>query len=355
MIHFTPSGRRFRQLCLLTVLLAGPPSAFAAHDGAKLYRENCAACHGLTGSGGVGVPLRLPDFLAIVDDAYLAKTIRRGRPGRVMPAFNQLSDAEIQSIIKYLRQGVDAPRVKPVKVGKGDAKRGSELYDAYCSGCHGDHGQGGHGTGVTFSRPRDLPILPPALNNPGFLSAASDELVKSTLFYGRRGTPMESFAKRGLTDQKLDDLVAYVRGFASQPAPPSAKVLESESAILVRESPLGLDETVERVRNAVSAVNMRIIRVVPFEQGLAPKGNESHKSFIVDGCDFDFLNKALSVDPRVGLFLPCRITIAEHDGKVRVMTVNPKRLSAIFNNAELNDLCSQMHKIYTTILEEATF
>jgi len=37
------------------------------------------------------------------------------------------------------------------------------------------------------------------------------------------------------------------------------------------------------------------------------------------------------------------------------MTVNPKRLSAIFNNAELNDLCSQMHKIYTTILEEATF
>lgn len=329
--------------------------AFAAHDGAKLYRENCAACHGATGSGGVGVPLGLPDFLAIVDDGYLSKTIRLGRPGRVMPAFSQLSDAEIKSIVTYIRGWASAPNAKPVKAGKGDAKHGNELYDAYCSGCHGDHGQGGHGTGVTFSRPRDLPILPPALNNPGFLAAASNNLLKATLVYGRRSTPMESFAKRGLSDRDLDDIVAYVRGFASQPLPASARVLETESAIIMRESPLGMEETVERVRNAIAAANMRVIRVVPFEQGLAPKGKESSKSMIVDGCDFDFLNKALSVDPRVGLFLPCRVTVAEHDGKVRVMTVNPKRLSAIFNNAELNDMCGQMHKIYTTIVEEATF
>ncbi len=166
---------------------------------------------------------------------------------------------------------------------------------------------------------------------------------------------MESFTKRGLSDRDIDDIVAYVRSFASQPPHPSTRILETESAVIVRESPLGLTDTVERVRNAIAAANMRIIRVVPFEQGLVPKGKESPKSMIVDGCDFDFLNKALSVDPRVGLFLPCRVTIAEHEGKVRVMTVNPKRLSAIFNNAELNDMCSQMHKIYTNIIEEATF
>ena len=59
------------------------------------------------------------------------------------------------------------------------------------------------------------------------------------------------------------------------------------------------------------------------------------------------------MDPRVGLFLPCRVTVAEHRGKVLVLTINPKRLSAIFNNAELNEMCEQMQKLYTDIIEEA--
>ena len=37
------------------------------------------------------------------------------------------------------------------------------------------------------------------------------------------------------------------------------------------------------------------------------------------------------------------------------MVINPKRLSAIFNNSELNLLCDQMYKIYVDIIEEATF
>ena len=56
----------------------------------------------------------------------------------------------------------------------------------------------------------------------------------------------------------------------------------------------------------------------------------------------------------VGMFLPCRITIVEHHGKVQVMSVNPEVLSKLFNNSELNLLCEQMRKNYTTIMEEAT-
>ena len=36
-----------------------------------------------------------------------------------------------------------------------------------------------------------------------------------------------------------------------------------------------------------------------------------------------------------------------------MLTVNPARLSAIFNNAELNEMCEQMQKLYTDIIEEA--
>jgi cytochrome c oxidase cbb3-type subunit 3 len=346
-VHYILSG---------LLLLALSAAASAAHDGARLYRQYCAACHGTNGTGGVGVPIALPDFLAGVDDDYLRKTVRHGRPGRVMPPFANLSDAEINAIVKHLRtwQPKDRP-VRRAKAGKGNAVRGEKLYTERCAGCHGANGEGGHGTGVTFSRPRELPILAPALNNPGYLAAVSDDQIKTVLVHGREGTPMQPFLKQGLSERDLDDVVAFVRSFEKRAAAATSRLLETEEAVIVRESPLSVPETVERLKTAFSGANMRLIRAVPFDEGLAEKGKENPKRFIVDACDFTFLNKALAVDPRVGLFLPCRITVAEHRGKVLVMVINPKRLSAIFNNSELNELCTQMHKIYTSILEEATF
>lgn len=345
----------FLGLALLTLFL-GHPSAEGAvgHSGARLYAQHCAACHGPDGRGGVGAPLALPDFLATADDDYLAKTIRLGRPGRVMPAFQHLSDAEVGAIVAHVRGFAKAGPAPRPAVGRGNLARGAKLYGQHCAGCHGAKGEGGHGTGVTFSRPRDLPILAPAINNPGFLAAASDAMIKATLIRGREGTPMGSFLKAGLSERDIDDVVAYVRGFAKQPVPTGATVLESESAVIVRESPSDIPTTLERLKNAVAGVNMRLIRVAPLEEGAVEKGKENPKRYIVDACDFAFLNKALAVDPRVGLFLPCRFTVAEQGGKVLVMSINPKRLSAIFNNAELNELCTQMHEIYTTIIEEAT-
>ena len=164
---------------------------------------------------------------------------------------------------------------------------------------------------------------------------------------------MRSFLKQGLTDHDLDDIVAYVRAFEQLPLPPSARVLENESPVLVRQSPYSVEETVEKVKTAIGAANMRLIRIQTLDQGFVEEGKEDHRQIIIYSCDFKFLNEALKVDPRVGLFLPCRITVVQQAGKVLVMSINPKRLSSIFNNAELNELCEQMHKVYADILEES--
>ena len=350
MVHMN----RFLVFAAVTIAMGVGTPARAAHDGARLYDQHCAACHGSTGTGGVGVPLAQPDLLATVDDRYLAGSIRHGRPGRVMPAFRQLSDSEVKAIVAHMRSWSKAPApTLPTAPIKGDKARGAKLYAERCAACHGDHGQGSHGTGVTFSRPRDLAILAPALNNPGFLAAASDAVIKATLVRGRQGTPMSSFLKQGLSERDIDDVVTFVRSFEAQPAA-SAKVIETESPIIVRDSNYSLEQTVENVKTAFSAANMRIVRTGPLEAGLVDKGSENPRQYIVDACDFNFLNRALAVDPRVGLFLPCRIVISEHAGKVRVQTINPKRLSAIFNNSELNEMCEQMYKIYSDLLDLAT-
>ncbi|MDX5152113.1 MAG: c-type cytochrome, partial [Acidiferrobacterales bacterium] len=190
--------------------------ALAAHDGKHLFFQYCAACHGFEGNGGMGVPLSLPDFLATASDDYLAKSIRHGRPGRVMPAFTDLTQHEIDMIVRYIRSWSksSAPVYSAGHI-KGDVEKGKTLFGNNCAACHGDHGQGGPGTGVTMSRPRSLPILAPALNNSGFLASAPDEMIKATLVNGRKGTPMISFLDQGMNEQDINDIVAYIRSFES--------------------------------------------------------------------------------------------------------------------------------------------
>ena len=91
--------KKFLLACLMLIIAS---SVFANETGASLFENNCAVCHGEKGKGGTGVPLALPDFQRQVSDEFLFTTIRMGRPGRVMPAFTRLSDAEVHQIISEL-------------------------------------------------------------------------------------------------------------------------------------------------------------------------------------------------------------------------------------------------------------
>jgi len=338
-------------LLLSSALLAAP-------DGARLYERHCSACHGLDGQGGVGIPLALPSFQSAVSDDFLFTTIRHGRPGRVMPSFKSLSDSQVRAIILHIRtwapQRAATPSAPPSqKPSYGNAERGKSLFAKYCAHCHGANGGGGHGTGVTFSRPRDLPIMPPALNNPGFLAAADDTMIKRTLMEGREGTPMISFLKMGLKEQDIDDIVSYVRSFAKHPL--QWKHGKGDEPTLRMESSYDLKTTVENIKRAAVGKNFRIIRIQNLETGLFDEKQVNQKQVIVYFCNFNFINNALSLDPRVGLFLPCRITAVEHaDGTVELMAVNPRFVSRVYNNTELDESCARMHDLYISIMEEAT-
>jgi cytochrome c oxidase cbb3-type subunit 3 len=348
---------RAAMLFFLVPLVHIAPALGAGHrTGAQLFARNCSACHGSDGMGGVGVPLALPAFIDSVDDAFLRTTIHRGRPGRVMPSFAVLGDKKIDSIIAYMRTWTGKhPPAYPRTHIQGSVAHGEKLFASHCAKCHGDHGQGGHGTGVTFSRPRNLPILAPALNNAGFLAAATDAMIKHTLVNGRSGTPMISFRKAGLSDSDIDDLVAFVRSLQKSAdamrRPDPSKI----PPMIVRKSGSDLAHTVQALKDALADANMKLIRVQYLDQGLVPPGKEDKKKVIVYSCAFGFLDDALKVDPRVGLFLPCRVTVVEQKGKVTMMAVNPKRLSALFNNNELDQLCDRMYKKYITMMEDASF
>ena len=72
-------------------------------------------------------------------------------------------------------------------------------------------------------------------------------------------------------------------------------------------------------------------------------------------CNFNTLYGMLKIEPRLGVVLPCRVTIMEQDdGSVILVVPNLRVVARWFNNDELDDYCKRMRDVYEAILEEAT-
>jgi mono/diheme cytochrome c family protein len=145
----------------------------------------------------------------VASDAFIAATVRGGRPGRRMPAWGKkdggLRPDEITQVVSRVRRlGGGATPVedrKPPRWVQGDSKEGARLFTAYCASCHGLQGEGKEG---------------PALNNQVLLVNATDTYLAETIRRGRRGTEMEGFAnpstvRPALAGTEIESIVAHVR------------------------------------------------------------------------------------------------------------------------------------------------
>jgi len=345
------SSRYVKPLLLFILALSTMPCL--ADRGEQLYTEKCAICHGRQGQGGVGIPLGLEAFLAQTPDEYLRRSIRVGRPGRIMPSFYRLSDNDVAAIIKYIRSWKQTP--VPEWVGtriEADAAKGRAVFDAHCVSCHGKDARGGKGTGLMFSRPRDLPISPPALNNQGFLNSVSDQMLKTIITQGRKQTPMPAASQFNLTNDDINNLVAYIRSF--QKTMMTGEQIIDEPPIIMYRSAYSFDRTIENIRRAVVDNKFKLTQLQTEDKASADEASDEKSKSMVYFCNYDLINEALAIDPRIGMFLPCRITVIESNGVVQAMSINPRRLSQLFNNDQLDQACQQMHDTYSRILREAT-
>jgi len=347
-----------RKLILIGLLVWMVSSVQAAPNGRDLYFQFCNACHQMSGQGGIGLPLSA-EKLDDVSDEYLTKTIRLGRPGRVMPSFNAMSDAQIQAIVSYLRKRTDTQeKVFDSTILVGDVNNGKALFERNCVTCHGSDGSGqGKGTGVTLSRDRSFLVMPPAISNPGFQASATDKMIKHIIKVGRVRSAMPSFGALGLKDQDLNDLVVYVRALGEKAKQAKRESIpeEDESMSHVVESPYDFDTTVNNLKQAVGGSNFRIFPDRFLEQGLTDEFSVNKRQIGIRFCNFKELYGMLKIEPRLGVVLPCRVTVMERkDGKVLLVVPNLRVVSRWFNNDELENLWNQMEEGFNEMIEEAT-
>jgi mono/diheme cytochrome c family protein len=89
---------------IVAVIFASSGAAFGA-DGAALWGQNCASCHGKDGSGNttMGKKLGVKDYSKDqgFSDAEATNVIKNGK-GK-MKAYKQLSDADVTALVAYVR------------------------------------------------------------------------------------------------------------------------------------------------------------------------------------------------------------------------------------------------------------
>jgi putative heme-binding domain-containing protein len=107
--------------------------------GAKLFRSQCAGCHGPDGTGtGAGPSLASGTFTHGATDEALFGAISKGLPGTTMPAFS-FSGLQIWELVTHVRAlGI----AHGAGQAKGDAQAGGAIFRANCSRCHAVAGEG---------------------------------------------------------------------------------------------------------------------------------------------------------------------------------------------------------------------
>jgi len=340
-------------LCLFSLVFSIP--ARSAPNGQELYHQHCSVCHNNNGIGGIGLPLNSAKIQYFPRN-YLFKTIRKGRKGRVMPAFDKLSDAQVNAIVDHVLSWQKSTtsltfNQQPVT---GDAENGKDLFIQHCADCHGKDGKSeGIGTGVSVSRQRKFKVVPPALNNPGFLASASDAWIKHTITEGRPGTRMPSQAELEITSEQVNDIVSYIRSYEEKYA--REESLDTEKPTMTFASPYDFITTVTNLKQSLQGLNYRYFPDRYLEMGLIEDAMVNKKQLSLRFCNFKQLYKMINTEPRLGVVLPCRVSVVEQaDGQVTIYAMNMKLVSRLFNNDQLSEAAGEMNEALIELIDEAT-
>ena len=134
-----------------------PPDAT---DGARLFAQNCSACHGDTAKGGRAPDLTTGQWKHGNTDADILRNTTKGIPGTQMPAI-ALSESDARKIVAFLRSLAPA-----AASANGDVNTGRTLFfgTAQCSTCHMFGGRGDIlGPDLTTVRDRGAELTLPAI------------------------------------------------------------------------------------------------------------------------------------------------------------------------------------------------
>lgn len=210
-------------------------------EGAALFAEKCAPCHGATGLGDGpsaaqlpnGAPaLALPDFARQASPAQWYTIVTQGKIEKLMPPFASLSDAQRWHVVAYAFSLSLTPQA---------LARGRDLYQANCARCHGESGQG---------EGRDAPSQSktlPDLSDPAFMASRSAAMLAEAISRHAVSPPFSET----LSPEDRWALSDYLRSLTFADSPAVSPVLTPTALAASQTSPPVLSEAAIPTRTSL--------------------------------------------------------------------------------------------------------
>lgn len=119
-----------------------------------------------------------------------------------------------------------------------------------------------------------------------------------------------------------------------------------------KESAFNFDETIARVTTELQKEGFGILTEIDVQATMKKKLDIDFRKYrILGACNPPFAFKALSVEPNIGVLLPCNIVVQElENGKTQISAVNPLVTMQSVNNSALEPIAAEISEKLQRIL-----
>ncbi len=111
-----------------------------------------------------------------------------------------------------------------------------------------------------------------------------------------------------------------------------------------KELEIPYEQAVEKATAALKEQGFGVLTEIDVQATLKKKLDADFQPYkILGACQPASALKALSIQPEVGLLLPCNVTVsANDDGSVRVAAIDAQVMFTVIDNPELADLATEV-------------
>ena len=104
----------------------------------------------------------------------------------------------------------------------------------------------------------------------------------------------------------------------------------------------GFEEALSRVRAVFKEQGFGILTEIDVKATLKEKIDVDVDAYVILGaCNPALANRALAIEPQIGLLLPCNIVVRKSDGQTLVHAVDPSMLVSITGLPELQEVANE--------------
>ena len=124
--------------------------------------------------------------------------------------------------------------------------------------------------------------------------------------------------------------------------------------IYVKETEGPIESVVERLEKASVANQFGVLSIHNLKEKMGAKGVDfACECRVMEVCNPHRAKEVLEENMSISTALPCRISIYEEDGKVKVATIRPTMLLNLFDSPELQAVAREVEDTLIRIIDTA--